>query len=191
MKRVNGLNRTLLALLALLLLAAGGLGLALGLGAFGARAAGGPVLWQPLRDLFSTQPWAWWALAAVCLLVALLALRWLAAQLRTDRTSRIDLTEDERDGVTTLHAGAVADAVEHEVSAVRGVAGASASLHGEGAHRLSLVVELSDRADLAAVRDHLEEQTVPHVRQALDDPDLPVDVQLRPAATRSASRNLR
>ncbi len=46
-------------------------------------------------------------------------------------------------------------------------------------------------ADLAEVRHSLEDRTVPHARQALDDPDLPVDIQLRPDRTRSGGRGLR
>lgn len=187
--RVNGVNRTVLALLGLVLLAAGGLGLAYSFGAFGTGQR--PVLPQSMRDYASDQGWFWWAVAGVCLLLALIGLWWLLAQLKTDRVGRLDLTTDDRDGVTTLHAGAVTDAVEAEVEGLRGVAGVSASLIERRGRRLTLAVDLAEYADIAEVRTEVEDRVVAHARQAVDDPALPVDVELRPSASRSAGRGLR
>jgi hypothetical protein len=186
--RVNGANRTLLGLLGLLLLAAGGLGLAVSFGALGD--AGTPVLPPGVRDYANDQPWFWWAVAGVCLVLALLGLRWLLAQLQTDRVGRLDLTTDDRDGLTTVHAGALTDAVEAEVEDLRGVAGASAHLLDRGGRRLTLAVDLAEYADIAEVRQILEDRVVAHARQAIDDPELPVDIELRPGKARSASRSL-
>jgi hypothetical protein len=52
-------------------------------------------------------------------------------------------------------------------------------------------VDLTDYADIADVRNALEERVVGHARQAVDDPDLPVDIELRPGHSRSAGRGLR
>jgi hypothetical protein len=186
--RVNGVNRTLLGLLGLLLLAAGGLGLAVSFGAFGD--VGAPVLPQGVRDYANDQPWFWWAVAAACLVLALLGLRWLLAQLSTDRVGRLDLTTDDRDGLTTVHAGALTDAVEAEVEALRGVAGASAHLLDRGGRRLTLSVDLAEYADIAEIRQTLEDRVVGHARQAIDDPNLPVDIELRPSKNRSAGRGI-
>jgi hypothetical protein len=185
--RVNGVNRTLLGLLGLLLLAAGGLGLAVSFGALGD--AGTPVLPQAVRD-FAEQPWFWWAVAGICLVLALLGLRWLLAQLQTDRVGRLDLTSDDRDGLTTVHAGALTDAVEAEAEGLRGVSGASAHLLDRGGGRLVLAVDLAEYADIAEIRQTLEDRVVAHARQAIDDPDLPVDIELRPGKARSAHRNV-
>ena len=190
--RVNRVNRTLLGLLGLLLLLAGGLGLALSAGAFGSAApADQPVLPSQARRFAEDQPWFWWAVAAACLLVSLLALRWLLAQLSTDRVGTVDLTTDDRDGLTTVHGGALTDAVEAEAQGVRGVTGASARLLDRGGRRLSLAVDLTDYADIAEVRRTVEDRVVAHARQAVDDPELPVDVELRPSASRSAGRGIR
>lgn len=186
--RVNGLNRTLLTLLGLLLLAAGGLGLAYSFGAFGDGQH--PLVPRGMRDFATDQPWFWWAVAAVCLLIALLALVWLLAQLRTDRVSSFDLTSDDRDGLTTLHAGAFTDAVETETQQLRGVVGASAHLRDRHGRRLLLGVDLAEYADIADVRSAVEDRVVTHARQAIDDPELPVDVELRPSASRGGSRSL-
>lgn len=188
--RVNAANRTVLTVLGLFLLAAGVVGLIVSLGGYGAARSTGPVLPEQVRSFAAEQPWFWWAVAAGCGVVALLALRWLLAQLSTDRVGHLDLTEDDREGLTTLHAGAVTAAVEAEVRAVRGVSGASAHLRGQGRQRLALTVDLTDRADIAEVRRHLEEETVPHLRQALDDPAFGVEIELRPGA-RESTRDLR
>ena len=187
--RVNGVNRTLHTLLGLVLLAAGGLGLAYGFGAFG----GGehPLLPQGMREFAMEQPWFWWAVAGGCLVISLLALRWLLAQLRTDRLGRLDLTTDDRDGLTTLHSGALADAVENEAEQLRGVIGASASTRDQRGRRLALTVSLAEYADIAEVRQALEDRVVAHARQAIDDPALPVDIELRPSTARSTTRSLR
>lgn len=187
--RVNGLNRTVLTLLGLLLLVAGGLGLAYSFGAFGQGER--PLLPQGMRDVASDQPWFWWAVAGACLLVALLALRWLVAQLATDRVGRLDLTTDDRDGLTTVHGGALTDAVQSETEQLRGVVGASAHLRDRRGRRLVLGVDLAEYADIAEVRSAVEDRVVAHARQAVDDPDLLVDVELRPSASRSGGRGLR
>jgi hypothetical protein len=86
----------------------------------------------------------------------------LLAQLHTDRIGRLDLTRDDREGRTVVHAGALTAAVEEEARSLRGVVGASARL-------------VEDRART--------------LRLAVDDPELPVDVELRPGR-RSGSRGL-
>jgi len=186
--RVDSLNRTTVTLIGLVLLVAGGLGLAYSLGAFGDGEH--PLVPQGMRDLAQDQPWFWWAVAAVCLLMALLALRWLLAQLRTDRVGQLDLTTDDRDGLTTLHGNALTEAVETETEQIRGVVGASAHLRDRRGRRLLLGVDLAEYADLAEVRRSVEERVVAHARQAVDDPGLPVDIELRPSASRASSRGL-
>lgn len=186
--RVDTANRAVLTLVGLLLLAAGGLGLAV---SFGASGQAPPVLPGSLRSFAAEQSWFWWAAAGICLLLALLGLRWLLAQLHTDRVGRLELTTDDRDGRTVLHAGSLTDAVEAEATALRGVSGATAHLLDRRGRRLSLAVDLTDHADIAEVRDSLEGQLVAHARQAVDDPGLPVDIELRPGHSRSGGRGLR
>lgn len=187
-RRVDTANRAVLALLGLLLLGGGAVGLAAGSGAFGDPP---PVLPESARRFEDQQPWFWWALAGGCLLVALLALRWVLAQLHTDRVGRLDLTRDDREGRTVVHAGALTDAVEAEVQGLRGVTGASARLLDRGGRRLTLTVDLAEYADIAELRQTVEDRVLGHARQAIDDPDLRADIELRPGRTRSPSRNLR
>jgi hypothetical protein len=41
-----------------------------------------------MRAFAQDEPCFWWAVAGGCLIISLLALRWLLAQLHTDRVSR-------------------------------------------------------------------------------------------------------
>lgn len=186
--RVNAVNRFVLGLLGLLLVAAGVLGLLVSFDVLGD--SGAPLLPQAARDFSDDQPWFWWAVAAVCLLVSLFGLLWLLAQLRSDRVSRLDLTSDDRDGQTTVHASALTDAVEAEVEALRGVLDASARLLDRRGRRLEVTADLAEHADIAEVRRTIEDRVVAHARQAVDDPEMPVDVVLRPGRARTAPRSL-
>jgi hypothetical protein len=188
--RVDALNRVLLGLIGALLLAAGGLGIAAGAGAFHGH-SDRRVLPAGVRDFARTTNWFWWAVAAVCLVVAVLALRWLLDQLRTDRASRLDLTVDGREGVTLVHSGALTDAVAQEAESLRGVTRATAALRERRGKKLTLAVNLADYADIAAVRSALEGTVVTHARQAVDDPTLPVDIELRQRKGRAGDRGLR
>lgn len=180
MSNVDVANRTGLLIIGLLLTAAGALGLVLSYGGFGADQAVRPVLPLAWRERVALDPWWWWVLAAVALLLALLGLRWLLAQLRTDRVGRLELPPGGRDGRTVLHAGALCDAVAADARTVAGVDGASARLAGERRHRLQLAVDLTDQADVAEVWRDLAGQTVARARRVAGDPGLPVDVELRP-----------
>ena len=181
-------NRTALIIVGLILAAAGAAGLVLSLGGFGEDVAADPVLSDSLRDLAKDSAWFWPALAVVCLLLAYLGWRLLLAQVRIDRHGPLDLTENPRDGTTTLDSPAVARALTEEVEELPGVSGAVAHLRRRGGSHVDLVVELTRRADVARIRNQLETEIVPRLRQALDDPELPVTIQLRPG--RDASRDL-
>jgi hypothetical protein len=188
--RADGANRIVLTLLGLLLVAAGGLGLALSLGAFGEWRTTYPVLPEEVSSFPDEQPWFWWAVAGAALVTALLALLWLMAQLRTDRVSRIDRTTDAKDGYTTLHAGALTRAVEDEVTGLAGVTSASAHVHYRPRLGLSVTVDMTDSADIDALRTRLEDDVVAHVREAVDEPELPVEVELRPDVRRTPRRSV-
>ena len=183
-------NRIVLFLLGLLLVAVGGLGLALSLGAFEDWRANSPVLDEEVHTFPDEQPWFWWAVVGAALLLALLALWWLLSQLRTNRVSRIDRTTNFREGSTTLHAGALADAVEVEVEGISGVTSASARLHDRPRLGLALTVGMTDTADIDKLRIHLEDDVVAHVRQAVGDPDFPVGIELRPDVRRTPARTV-
>lgn len=188
--RTDTVNRILLGLVGLLLLAAGVLGLALSLGAFGAARSTSPVLPQGVRGFVDDNPWFWWAAAALALVIAILSVLWLIAQLRTNRISQVDCTTDARDGYTTLQAGALTKAVEDDIRGFSGVTNAAARMYDQPRRRIALIVGITDTADLDRLRTQLENQTVPHTRQAIADPTLPMDIELRPDVRRTPARTV-
>lgn len=177
--RIDRVNRILLAVVGLVLVVGGAMALALGIGLFGSSHAHHPVIPDGLTTFIRDNPWYWWAVAAVCIVVALLMLRWLTAQLHTNRLSHLNVEPVRRDGETVLQAGAISDAVEHEVKSFSGVSGASMQLLGQpSSHRHQLTVALDERADINAVRSRLTRQTVPNLRRALDFEDSQLDIRL-------------
>lgn len=188
--RANVVNRLVLTVLGLLLLAAGGLGLALSIGAFGEWRASNPVLPDEVATFPDGRAWFWWAVAAVLLLIAMLSLLWLLTQLKTERTTRLDRTTDARDGYTTVHAGALTRAVEDDALGITGVSGASANVHEHRGQRVVLHVELTDHADIARVRSRLEDDVVAHLREGVGDPSYPVTIELRPGAGGTPRRSV-
>lgn len=179
-------NRTVLALVGLVLLAAGAAGTAAGTGLFGDSFSRTKVIDQDYRDWVAAHDWFWLAVAAGSILIALLALRWLLAQASTTRVSHLDLESDRTAGRTVLSGGAVTGAVTGEIEGYRGISGASAHLLGtRGAPTLLIRANLDGRGDPAELRRRIQTGAVAHARQVLDRPDLPVRLELRLA---SASR---
>ena len=178
--RVNATNRTVLVLIGLVLLAAGVGGLLLSLDLIAGGTGRWPVVPDPVAEFATSTWWLPWAVAAAAVVVALLGLWWLLAQFRVDWPSHLDLTGDRPDGTTTLAAGALTDAVEYDAASIRGVASASASLRSQPTRRLELTVDLAAFADVGEVRRRLEQQTAARARQVIDQPNLPIRIELRP-----------
>lgn len=184
---VDRVNRVVLALLGLALLVGGGLGLARSMGWLGTSPTGAPVLPPGARLAIVAQWWFWPAVCAVCAVVGLLCLWWLVAQLHSERLRHLEVDAARDGGDTWLRAGAISEAVEEEVERFPGVRSARMTLLGDpGRHRHRLVVNLTDRADVEAVRSQLTTRTIPNVRQALDfeDPQLDIELVLAPRERR-------
>lgn len=184
MTRTDRLNRVVLTGLGLLLVAGGVLGLVRSLFGFGAAAARDRLLSPPERLwVHHHAGWFWLVVALLSLLLAIGCLRWLVAQLRSERIGMLVVGSDASAGRTRLSASAVADAVTSDVSAYPGVARASARLvHDPGRPDVLLTVALTENADLIAVRRQVETEAVPRLRQAVGL-ELPVQVRLQvPAA---------
>lgn len=183
-------NRTVLALIGLLLLTTGAAGVAAGAGLFGDNLREQKVIDEDYRDWVSSHDWFWLAVAAGSILISLLALRWLLAQTSTTRLSHLEIESDRSAGRTVLSGSAVTGAVAGEIEGYRGVSGASAYLLGtRGTPTLLIHATLDGRGDPAELRHRIQADAVVHARQALDRPDLPVRLELRLAST--SQRDLR
>jgi hypothetical protein len=181
-------NRIMLILFAITMIAAGTVGALAGFGALGSVTKHGELPANRVGAYFGRHgDWLWPAIAALALIVALLALRWLLALLfSTDRAGDLPLTRDRSGGRTTLSAVALTDAVATEIDSYPGVHSARARLIGDP-HAPTLVVTatLEESADLAGLRQRIEANAVEHARQALDDPELPVRLDLTVTTRRS------
>jgi hypothetical protein len=180
--QLDRLNRIVVSLLGLLLLAAGAYGLLRGAGAFGDRRADEPLLGSDLRSFVAdNDQWFWAAVAAVAILVAFAAASWLRAQLLpTPSLSELRIPTGQGPGRTVLQADAVSGAVRRDVEADPDVSGARVRLvpasHGIGLDVRATVV---DGGDVHAVRARIEEEVLARARAALDREDVTATVRLR------------
>lgn len=172
-------NRGVLAGLGLLLTAAGVLALLVGVGVFGDDWADRPVLDPDARDFAAEHGWFWPVVGAGCGLVALLALVWLARQLRTDRSRGLDLAHDAF-GDVHLPATALTDAVVDDVAGIAGVEGARAELRGRREPSLEIVVRVGRGTDVPDVLDQVCGPVLGRARRALGRPDLAAQVDVVP-----------
>ncbi|PRX50034.1 hypothetical protein B0I33_102150 [Prauserella shujinwangii] len=171
------LNRGVLALLGLMLVAAGGLTLATHFG------------WRGLFDPASTivpgtgrpPTWVLYIITVVATLLGLLCLRWLAAQLVRRPRRRIWRLESDPDrGRTELATTTAVEPFADEIEKYPGVRAADASLTGaQNDATLTVVIHADQQASLAAIRHRLSTQALPRLRQALGLRALPTQVEFR------------
>lgn len=186
-RRTARLNRTVLVLIGLVLLAAGAAALARGLAVSALGRPDAPLLTPALARYPADQAWFWPAVAAGSIILTLLSLRWLFTQTRTGAIKRLSLEPDHARGVTVLPADAAADAVADDIATYPGVDRVKAVLVGPpAAPWLRLSVDVEDRADLDALRSRIEGDALAHLRTALELDTIPTVLRLRfgPARTR-------
>jgi len=199
-------NRIGLAVVGVVLLAAGGYVLARSLGAFGTAQADAPVYSERTASWIHAQhPWIWITLAAVGVIVALLALRWLLVQLRTERLGRIamdtDLDADPQDtagpgytddlgaGRTALPTSALTAAIGQEIDGYPGVRAVTVHVAGRpDLPELRLEVTIDADADPARIRTRIVDEAIAHAKAALDTEFLPTQLLL---AVNRPPRNVR
>jgi hypothetical protein len=174
-------NRLLLAMAGLLVLAAGGAGMAASSGVFGAGFARRTLLDNRVSGYFSHHGgWLWPAIAGACLLLALACLRWILALLvSTDRAGDITIPGSADQGTTIVQPAALTDALTREISAYRGVDAAKGRVIGDDrSPEIVLTVSATPSADLHALHRRIEAEALAHARQALGKPSLPIQLDL-------------
>ncbi|MDL4821959.1 alkaline shock response membrane anchor protein AmaP [Actinomadura opuntiae] len=179
-RRPAHLNRTGLVVVGALMVAAGGVGFARGLGVFGDGRATGPVFSATVRRYAADHGWFWPAVAAALIVLALLGLAWLLAQGRSGRLPGLAMEPDPSGGRTRLSGRAVTDALESEVREYPGVRTVRARLLGSSRRpELRLNVAYGRRADPADLRRRIEEEGMPRLAAALGREAVPAVVRLR------------
>jgi hypothetical protein len=183
-------TRALLTLLGVALLAAGTAGILAGADVFGHHLGDRHLTDNPIaRYPGDNHVWFWPVAALAGVLAALFALRWLIAVLTPrPRAGDITIGTDRPAGSTLLDADALADAVTAEINSYRGIDTSRATVYGNPVDpRLAITVRSDDDADIAALRQRIEDGVLAHVRQALDRPDLPIILNIT-VGNRQSSR---
>lgn len=197
------LNRTWLAIIALLMILAGIAGILLSSGLAGSLAQsfgigispadpGGQVFPVAPGEMLNT-PLAAIVVTVVAALVGVLALAWLSAQVpkrHQGDTFRLHANQGS-DGYTLCDPRVLASAVESEAEALLGVASASAILRGSANEpELNLDIKMDDRAKVQDVIESVHRQIAPNLEAALEVPLRKIAVLLnvtrRPASDKSA-----
>ena len=184
MNRLDRLNRTIVTVVALLLIGAGAYGLLRGFGAFGDTQEAEPILTPEIRDFFADNEWIWGVILVVALLVAYVGWRWLKLQLLPSPSlSSLVITEGEG-GRTDLTTSAVAEAVARDLEADPDISSARVRMTGDQhAAGLDVRAGVSSAADPAAVRRRIEGPILERARSALRRDDLGAAVRLRLGTT--------
>jgi hypothetical protein len=177
LNRPARLNRTLLALLGLVLLAAGGFAVATHFGRLDVLVSDSALV----PGVGTPPTWALYVAAAVAVILGVLLLRWLLAQLVRKPKSHTWRFESAPDtGRTELAASTAILPFLAEVSTYPGVRAAHATLAGTRENPVvALVVSVEQDGDVAAIRDRIEEEGLPRLRRALDLDALPSTVEFR------------
>jgi hypothetical protein len=175
-------NRMGLAFAGLVLLAAGAYALARGLAwnsGFLGRTASQVITPGTRHFVTAHAAWFWPATAIACTILAILALRWLIVQARTDAIGTFSLERDKRRGTTRLPADAVTDAFEDDLQASPYIQQASATLTGapDNPH-LALTATVFTGADAGDAIQRIGE-ALGRLRNVLDHQAMTATVRLR------------
>lgn len=191
MSRIDGVNRVVLLLLGMILVGAGAYGLSRGWGVFGDAQAQDPLLGETLVGFVRRNAeWFWPAAALVALVAAYGCYRWLRAQIPLpQRAGSIDLSTERSRGFTRVRAGGAANGLAADIERHPGVSSAKARIvSDEPVPEVEMRVDLFERADLIAVRDHVEQTALPRFRKSLGSQELSARTLFR--AAQSAGRVL-
>ncbi len=181
-------NRVALTLFGLLVLAIGAAGMTASVGVYRNGYSHRILLDNGVSTYIGQHSWVWWAIAAVCLLILLAALRWIVALLiSTDRAGDIPIPVASREGTTILRPAAVTGALTREIGAYRGVESVHGRIIGDGHDpQIVLAVTADQDVDLHELHQRIESEALAHARQALSKADLPIQLDL--AVSRSGGK---
>ena len=173
-------NRTVLTVFGLLVLLAGAAGMAASVGGFGTAFSQRTLFGNRVSSYIGQHgTWVWAAVAFICLLIALAALRWIVALLvSTDRAGDLAIPGSDK-GTTKLQPTALSGALAGEVGTYHGVDAAKCRVIGDTSNpQIVLTITATPTADLPTLRHRVETEALAHARQALGDPGLPIQLDL-------------
>ncbi|MFF3987907.1 alkaline shock response membrane anchor protein AmaP [Streptomyces sp. NPDC001714] len=190
----SALNRTLLALVGLVLLGGGLLILFAGLDLYRRHDLAPPAGW-PLttpadvllgsadRARWSSQGWWWWpAVIAALVVAALLALGWLLAQLSRRRPGSLPVGGTPPQEGVELRDRALSEAIANEAGALPGVGHAAVLITGRpGRHRTRIELTLTPEGTPGATLGALCEGPLRTARRSTGLADMPTEVRLQVA----------
>ena len=112
--------------------------------------------------------------------VSAVALRWIVALLiSTDRAGDIPIPVATYEGTTILRPGALTGALVREIGTYHGVDAARARIIGDAAApEVVIVVTASQTADLRALHQRIETEALSHLRHAVSNTSLPIQLHL-------------
>ena len=182
MNKLDRANRLVGTIVALVLIAVGGLGLLRSYGIiFDDDAMDDPVLLRQVRDFVAdNDAWFWWAAFVLALVLAYIGWRWLRVQLLPSPSlNQLTMAQTEA-GRTTLPTSALADAVTRQLEDDPELTGARVRVVGsERSPALDVRAAVADGADLEGVRRRVEGEAVGNTRGALERQDLTARVRYR------------
>ncbi|MGW6446885.1 alkaline shock response membrane anchor protein AmaP [Lentzea sp. NPDC055074] len=177
------MNRFVLGLLGLVLLLAGGLAVAVHFGVVPQVDRGASLL--PGTAL--PPAWVLWVVAAVAVVLALVCLRWLAAQVPRRKVESWRWVDEA--GATRISTATATEPFAEEITHYPGVRKVEAELTGpHTAPRLALVVRAHGDADLRGIRRRIDDEGLPRLREALGTPDLHATVEFRMTSSKGDAR---
>ncbi|MEV7548467.1 alkaline shock response membrane anchor protein AmaP [Amycolatopsis sp. NPDC089917] len=177
LNRPARVNRTVLALAGLLLVAAGAFALLTHFGTV--------TVVRPESTLVAgteqAPTWTLYIAAAAAVVLGLLMLRWLLAQLtRKPKTHTWNFETDPAFGRTELAASTAIEPFVTEVTTYPGVHAAHATLAGtRDTPAVALVISAEQGGDLTQIRHRIDTDGLPRLRQALDIDTLPATIEFR------------
>lgn len=181
MKRTDSVNRIVLLIVGLALVATGGYGLARALGVTGEALSEGVVLTSRISDFVArNSEWLWPLVALVGMVLAYLGWRWLLAQFPApQQVHNFDLAS-RGPGSTRMRAGSAARAWAKDAGKHSAVSSSRAWFQPEPmGPRAEMRLTVLDNGDLEAVRSHVEGETLDRLRLSLEMQGLEAHVVVR------------
>jgi hypothetical protein len=180
-RALTAIDRVVVALLGLLLAAAGAVGILWWMGRL-SRLPDRTDL-HGLRPL-AHQPWWPWALGAAGVVLALLGLRWLSAHVPSRGVSHLNLPGSDETGKLLVSAGPVVSAAAAELGQTVGVRTAHGSIQRDRGQLVATLRATIERDTNLQVVTDAADRVSAHLQQALERDDLTCSVQLRTAGSR-------